>query len=288
MENQPNTTAESTVGNTNPTDLIGSTMPIIIGVSQSPEEKQIVATFNEIVENFNKDSKEVKFEIAVLQPELYNSSASLYYMTKLSQEQRTAIERAKADEQRKKTIISIIQKVEGVLLRHFKEQEQTDIQLGFGLEMNVWKSLLCSALHKSVTNKETKQFLEGAVACGLVYVQNAEMKHKALYKVFKNTDYEKQFIESRIQDILETVESLQSEKEHLSQQLLGILGVTKEDIVAEEKTEAQPKKKATRKPSAKKKSAKNTVEAVTEEGDLQTTTEFLNDRNNEGTESKAQ
>jgi len=252
--------------------------PIFLGVGTTERERNLINKFNVLVEEANVDPNQPKFEIALLSVSMLESCYSLYFLSKLSEDELYKKEQADKKLERRRDLHTVIGKVVGFLKHYYKfETESALTHLKTGLRYTEWKETIQIACDKKMSNKEFVDLMHTFEEEGMLFVLNEDYTtpvHKRTYCLSQDSD------EFQLEIL---TQQIQNEKNKVAQSNAIIQGlnsridaINKNAPAVVLETEMKPKKKR-----VYKKKVKPVIEVVNDDGELKQTTEHLNDIQND-------
>lgn len=256
--------------------------PIFLGVGTSEIERNLINKFDEMVKESNITNP-LKLEIALLSPSMLESCYSLYFVSKLSEDELYQKQQADKKTEIRKDLFAIIGKVIEFLKYYYKweDNEQAIGHLTSGLDYKGWKKTIQIACNKDMSNKEFTELLQTLEEEGMLFVLNNDYTTPVYKRTYclasDNEEFQLEILTQQVEKEQKKLDLSNSIIQGLKSRIESIK--SKVEVVDPKLVKAKKGKKAVakkeRKPTVKKSKA-----AVSSDGELKQTTEHLNDIQN--------
>lgn len=282
MEN--NTTQEGNNEVTNNTEPM--LLPVFIGITSGKEEKEFVKDVEVLLKKYSNE--QVQFELAVMSEEMYKSSASLFYMNRLSKDQSHIIEKQKQDQSIIDSHLNTIAKITERLIGgttlenrdvdHEEILNRVDEFLTMGTDIKTWHKMLNSVAEEKLSNKDVYKIVKDMLDREILSITSVDVRlpfHKLNFGFIKDSAFKINVLQKQIEFLHNDIKKKQDYMNNVLQKSLNDI-VGKFQMYDEPSDEVKP---ATEKPKKKRVAKpKKTKEVINSEGELNTTTESINDR----------
>lgn len=254
-------------------------IPIFLGANATQEEKELMNRIDDLVKQTN-ENRNTRFEAVMMNQPLYDNCCSLYFLSKLSEDEAYIQEQAAKKAERKKDLYIVLSKVMGFIKHYFKwEGDEEAIQyLSTGLKYGEWKETIQIACDKNMTNKEFTELLQTFEEEGMLFVADEDYAtpvHKRTYCLsLNNEEFQLEILTQQLQKEQSKIAYSNAIIQGLNSRINAIKGVEVENTVVVDTIASETGIKPKKKRASKKKPVSN-------DGELKQTTEHLNDKQNE-------
>lgn len=194
--------------------------PIFLGTDNGI----LIKTINDLVLQHNAEHNE-NYEIALLNPAMYNSNAQLYFMQKLSPETKSAFEKQTKDNEMRNELLSVLINVKNYMVTSLKSSsEEVDEMLYKGYDFIQWRDIIRNTYQKRLTNKHTQDVLNGFVDYGFGMCMNPTEKNKSrrFYCIVKDDSNVLQELSERIEILMNQKLSIQAKIDEVNNKIVEI------------------------------------------------------------------
>lgn len=157
--------------------------PIFIGT----DDGMLIQKIDAIVNSHNAE-KNSNYEVALLSPNMYNANARLYFMHKMSEDQRSSLQKQEKEKEMLQEQITLLIRLKDYMVKkNNKTQEEIDEILYSGMSYKEWKENINGQAGANISNKDMEDILNLLSSSNFaVCVNPDQILSKRIYKIIKD------------------------------------------------------------------------------------------------------